>query len=210
MTRAERFFSNEEKKKIAAAVQDAESRTAGEIAIVVVDRSDEYREAATLGSMLLGAGIALVAAEAFFDASLHHFILIALAASLVLRLLFRAAPRLSTAFIGRRRIEEAVRERAVRAFYEKGLYKTRENTGVLFFLSLLERKVWVLADKGIYEKIDQSSLQCYAAMVSKGIKDGNGAEALCSAIAEVGGILAQNFPPRADDVDELPNEPLSD
>jgi uncharacterized membrane protein len=41
------------------------------------------------------------------------------------------------------------------AFYEKGLYKTRKNTGVLFFMSCLRRKVWVLADKGIYGRLNR-------------------------------------------------------
>ena len=29
--------------------------------------------------------------------------------------------------------EKAVKERALNAFYERGLYKTKQNTGVLFF-----------------------------------------------------------------------------
>ncbi len=77
-------------------------------------------------------------------------------------------------------------QRAVRAFYEKGLYKTRQNTGVLFFLSLLEHKVWVLADKGIYENIDQDTLNSFAQTVSHGIKEGRACDALCDAMKEAG------------------------
>ncbi len=69
-------------------------------------------------------------------------------------------------------------QRAERAFYEKGLYKTRENSGVLFFLSLLERKVWVLADVGIYKKIDQETLNRFANTVSQGIREGRACDAL--------------------------------
>ncbi|MBP1699553.1 MAG: hypothetical protein H6Q41_4741, partial [Deltaproteobacteria bacterium] len=93
-----------------------------------------------------------------------------------------------------------------RAFFERGLYKTKKNTGVLFFLSLLEKKVWVLADKGIYEKMDQETLNRFANEVSSGIREGHACEALSQAIREIGGLLSQHFPITSNDTDELPNE----
>jgi len=97
----------------------------------------------------------------------------------------------------------------VRAFYEKGLYKTRQNTGVLFFLSLLEHKVWVLADKGIYEKIDQDTLNRFAQTVSHGIKEGRACDALCDAMKEAGELLARHFPVIAGDTDELSDKVMT-
>jgi putative membrane protein len=108
-------------------------------------------------------------------------------------------------FIGIRRKEEAVRRRAERAFFERGLYKTKKNTGVLFFLSLLERKIWILADKGIYEKMSQETLDHFAGDVSRGIREGRAYEVLSQAIEEVGVLLARYFPVTPDDTDELPD-----
>ena len=96
--------------------------------------------------------------------------------------------------------------RAEQAFFEKGLYKTKKNTGVLFFLSLLERKVWVLADKGIYEKMDQETLNRFANEVSRGIKEGRACEALSQAIQEIGVLLSKHFPITSDDTDELSDD----
>jgi len=84
--------------------------------------------------------------------------------------------------------------RAVRAFYEKELYKAEGNTGILFFISLFERKVRVLADSGIHEKIGQETLNKFARVVSQGVKDGRACDALCEAIQEAGSLLAQYFP----------------
>ena len=67
-------------------------------------------------------------------------------------------------------------------FYKEGLYKTRDETGVLFLISLLEKTVYILADKGIYEKVSQNKLDVFALEVTKGIKQEKGAEALCGAI----------------------------
>jgi putative membrane protein len=96
------------------------------------------------------------------------------------------------------------------AFYEKGLYKTKQNTGVLFFLSLLERKVWVLADKGIYEKIEQETLNGFAQTVSQGIKEGRACDALCRAIEDAGTLLARHFPVTPGDTNELSDEVMTD
>jgi putative membrane protein len=74
---------------------------------------------------------------------------------------------------------------------------------VLFFISILERKVWVLADKGIYEKITQARLNDFAKAVSEGIRQGRAAEALAAAIREAGEHLREHFPILDGDTNEL-------
>ena len=77
-------------------------------------------------------------------------------------------------------------------------------------MSLLERKVWVLADKGIYEKIDQETLDRFALTVSQGVKDGRACDALCSAIDAAGKVLSQHFPIEPGDTNELPNAVITE
>ena len=98
------------------------------------------------------------------------------------------------AFLHRRRVEEAVRERAVYAFFQKGVHKTEEQTGILIFISLLERKVWILADKGIHDKIASGRLRTLAAELAAGIKEDRALEALCGVIEKCGAELARYFP----------------
>ncbi len=210
MNRSETFFTKAEKDLIAETTRSVECCTIGEVAVMVVDSSDEYRETAVLGSILLGSGISLVLSEVFLSASLHYFILLSFLLWPIIWLLFKYLPALKRSFVRRRRLEEAVRQRAVRAFYEKSLYKTRANTGVLFFISLLEHKVWVLADKGIYEKIDQHTLNTYALTVSRGIKEGRACDALCLAIKDAGEILAKHFPMKPGDTNELSDQVMTE
>jgi putative membrane protein len=125
-------------------------------------------------------------------------------------LLFKRVEVLKKLFIGMRRKEETVRLRAEQVFYEKGLYKTKRNTGVLFFLSLLERKIWVLADKGIYKKMDQETLNRFASGVSRGIRESRACEALSQAIQEIGVLLSRHFPITSDDTDELPDDVMTE
>ncbi len=208
--KSERFFTAEEKEKLKAATHEAESRTIGEIAIMVVDHSDHYIEAEVLGSVLLGSLLSLILTVLFFDASLWFYIPLCFIFFFPCWFLFVKVEWLKKAFVGLKRKEEAVRLRAERAFFERGLYRTKKNTGVLFFVSLLERKVWVLADKGIYQKMDQGTLNRFADEVSTGIKEGRACDALCQAIQEIGATLARHFPITPGDTNELPDDVMTE
>jgi putative membrane protein len=208
--KSERFFTAEEKERLKATTREVESRTIGEIVVMVVDHSDHYIEAEVLGSVLLGSLLSLILTVLFFDASLWFYIPLSFIFFFPCWFLFIKVEVLKRLFIGIRRKEEAVRLRAERAFFERGLYKTKKNTGVLFFISLLEKKVWVLADKGIYEKMDQETLNRFANEVSRGIKEGRACDALCQAIQEIGILLARHFPITPDDTDELPDDVITE
>ncbi len=205
-SRAHTFFSKEERERIKETTADVESRTIGEVAVMVVDSSDHYKEAEVTGGAVLAGVAALIPTVAYFHASVWSFIPIGFLLFFPARMLFARVLFLKTALVGRRRMEHAVRLRAMRAFYERGLHRTRENTGVLFFLSLLERRVWVLADSGIHSKIKQETLDRFAKMVSTGIREGRACDALCEAMREAGDLLAKYFPSTPDDTNELPNE----
>jgi putative membrane protein len=228
--RSEKFFSEEENTRIRSAVKDAEGRTSGEIVAMVVDRSDSYREAETLGAVLTAAICALLAEIALqvvtlrlpaaewghgggvgaelvlYGVSVWTYIPLVFLIFFPARYLFRRCESLKLPFVGRKRIDEAVRERAVRAFYEKGLYRTRDETGILIFLSLLEHKVWILGDRGIDTKIPHDIWQSLARDLSLGMREKRACEALCSVISACGGELARHFPRKPDDTNELADD----
>ena len=208
--KSERFFTAEEKERLKTVTHEVESMTIGEIVVMVVDHSDHYIEAEVLGSVLLGSLLSLILSVLVFDSSLWFYIPLSFILFFPCWLLFIKVEGLKKAFIGIRRKEEAVRLRAERAFFERGLYRTKKYTGVLFFLSLLERKVWILADKGIYEKMDQETLNRFANEVSRGIREGRACDALCQAIQEIGVSLAKHFPITSEDTNELPDDVMTE
>jgi putative membrane protein len=208
--KSERFFTAEEKEKLKASTHEVESRTIGEIVVMVVDHSDHYIEAEVLGGVLFGSLLSLILTVLFFHSSLWSYIPLSFIFFFPCWFLFIRAEVLKKLFIGVGRKEEAVRLRAERAFFERGLNRTKKNTGVLFFLSLLERKVWVLADKGIHEKMDQGTLNRFANEVSKGVREGRACDALSQAIQEIGALLSRHFPITADNTDELPDDVITE
>jgi putative membrane protein len=223
------FFNDREKKAIMLAVETAESSTSGEIATMVVDHSESYREAEILGGILLAGLLAFITSLLFVYASiktgtaewggmnnnahfLHYGIYIWTYIPLVCLFFFpsryflRKYPMLKLPLVGRKRMEQAVRERAVRAFYEKRLYKTRDETGVLIFISLLERKVWILGDRGVDRIIPHAFWQGLASELSAGIRGNRAGETLCAVINKIGNEMAMHFPRKPDDTNELSDE----
>ncbi len=170
---------------------------------MVVDASSRYREAEILGGVTLGNVVAFLISVFFFHESLWWYIPLTFVFFLPFWLVFRKVPAVKLHFAGVKRREMAVRDRALRAFYEKGLHRTKGSTGVLFFISLLERRVWVLADKGIHEKITQARLNALAKIVSGGIRQAKAADALVEAINKAGELLKEHFPVQDGDTNEL-------
>jgi putative membrane protein len=206
MTNTENFFSETEKQQIAATIAGVEEKTSGEVVAMVVESSDTYPEASLLAGLTIGGLTALIITDLFLADSLGYFVPLLACGAIGFGILAKISPPLLRLFIPGRRLETRVAERALRAFYEKKLHTTRDNTGVLFFISLLEHKVWILADSGIYQKITQDALMTHANDIAIGIKQGQACNALCRQIETVGAILAQHFPIKTDDTNELSNE----
>ena len=204
--KAENFFSSSEKEKIAAAIGEVEKTTAGEIAVMVVDQSDSYPEGNILAGLIPGCLMAYVLTQFSFGDSLTYFLLLLAGFFLFFFFLANRLPVLKRMFIPGNRLLEMVREQAMQAFYEKGLHHTRDATGVLFFISLFERRLWILADEGVDSKITPDELQTYAREMAEGIRQGRAAEILCREISGLGKVLAEHFPAREDDVDEISNQ----
>lgn len=209
-SKADKFFTDEEKIRIKETTRNVESRTMGEIAVMVVDSSGQYLDAEIIGGLIFGSLLSLFLTVLYFNSTVWSYIPLSFLFFFPSRFIVRKTPLIKAMFIGAVRKNHTVREMAVRAFYEKGLYKTKKSTGILFFLSLLERKVWILADKGIHKKIGQNTLNKFAKVVTQGIRDGRACIALCEAITEAGELLAIHFPKKPGDIDELPDDVMTE
>jgi len=205
MTKASSFFTSEERQRIEAAVQSAEKRTRGEIVPLVVDAAYSYPRAEIHGGGLLALAVAANLSWWLTGGSLWVFLALFLALYWPCRLLLRFSPPLLRLLINPVEIDSEVAECAKVSFLDHNLHRTREGTGILILICLFEHRVQVLADHGIHHAVPPESWQKVAELVTTGIKQGRTCDKLCEAVALCGDLLATNFPPRADDTDELPN-----
>ncbi len=91
-------------------------------------------------------------------------------------------------------------------FLKLGMDKTQHRTGVLILVILRDRQLYILADEGIYSKIDQASWAVIAQDIVKKFSNNDYRGGILEGIQRVGNILAQHFPKQPGDVNELPND----
>jgi putative membrane protein len=98
-----------------------------------------------------------------------------------------------------------VHEMAMEQFYARGLHLTTGRTGVMIFCALEEHFVDVIADEGIYSKVDKALWNDTVAVLLKNIKAGDLTTGFVEAVAACGVALAAHFPPDDSNPNELPD-----
>jgi putative membrane protein len=202
---ADKYFTVEEQEKIQQAVVAAERRTSGEIVPIIVGASDHYAEVSVTGLIV---GLVTGSAAALIWGNPWGFTSAELAWPLcgaALGLLLSHIPVIKRRLIPKKRMAEAVHLRSLAAFTAHGLHYTKAHTGILILASLFERRVVVLADRGINEKVRPGKWDEIVGIITTGLKSNDGCAAFCAAIEECGKILAVHFPRSPDDQDELKN-----
>ncbi|MBE0556704.1 MAG: TPM domain-containing protein [Proteobacteria bacterium] len=206
------MFTEPEMQQIAQAVRDAELKTSGEIVPYFIERSDRYEEAVWRGAGLAALLVLIVFASLHFFTDLWipidsvELALLTIGAGGLGTVLVATIPLLKRFFAGQELIDHRVALRAADAFIAEEVFKTRDRTGILIFLSLEEHKVLVVGDRGINDKVDRSEWEDIVARIVRGINNGRPADGLVDAIAQCGALLGRHgFHRRSDDVNELAN-----
>lgn len=199
------FFSDNERQRIEQTVQAAENRTSGEIVPMLVPCAYDYPRAEIVGGGFFALAAATTLSWGFFGESLWVFLAAFLLLYLPCKWLIRFCPPLKRSLISDREMSEEVEEKALVSFVERELHHTRANTGILILICLFERRVQILADRGINAAVPPATWDAVVAELTAGIREGRACDALCRAIEQCGTMLAEHFPPVHDDKDELPN-----
>jgi len=208
---AAKFLTAEDRQQILETVKEAEKQTSGEIVPMVVSASYHYPMAGVIGGAAFALPLAIVLTYAlgswFWIGSRNMWLFLGLFA--VLFLLFHTLvshlPMLKRWFVSEREMDEEVEEAAIKSFFGEGLHRTRDETGILIFISVFERKVFVLADRGIDAKVDKEHWQEIVRWIVDGIRRQTPADAVCKAVRQVGELLQAHFPVKPDDRNELRN-----
>lgn len=210
-----------ERDAIAAAVAEAEEETGGEIATAIIPESDDYGFWELLASLVVGAlvfsGATLFAGSIEASIASRFWVVEAWMVPVAFGTLSIVAggafyllaqiPFVDRIVVPRRVMIDAVGKRSRRHFMESGVYDTRDRTGILIFVSVLERRVELIADRGITAVVPQERWDAIVADLIQGIGGGNTGTALVEAVRSVGSILAEHVTRRQDDVNELNDRP---
>ena len=97
-------------------------------------------------------------------------------------------------------------QQAIRVFERLGMHKTAARNGVLVYISVTDRKLAIIGDKGIHERVGEDYWQGLVAGVRLRLRQQGPRDGLIHAVAEMGRALTHHFPRRPTDKNELSDE----
>jgi putative membrane protein len=198
------FIATADRERIEAAIRAAETKTSGEFVTVVARASDAYLTLPTLYASGLALMTPLVLSLLRVETRALPLFLIQVAVFVTLALVFLWTPvtmRLVPHGAKMHRAARLAREQ----FFLRGLHETVERHGVLLFVSVAERYVEIIADRGIHAKVPDGAWDAIVADFTRTVGDGRIADGFVGAIERCGALLAAHFPRRPEDRDELAN-----
>ena len=213
------LFSENERDRIAAAIDEAEAQSGAEIVPYVAVRSDEYPtvrwRGGVLAALLAAGALTLLRTTPLPEWAPHLTVELLLAAVPVVGLLGAFAAGTLPAFIRSltpsSEMNRAVDRRAMKAFVEEEVFATRDRTGILLFVSLLEHRIEVLADAGIDRQVDETAWADVTKHIRRGIEQNRLTQGLLNGIDCCGRLLDEHgVETQADGEDELENRVRSD
>ena len=99
------------------------------------------------------------------------------------------------------------RLRAEDVFSRLRVWDTEYNSGVLIYVQLVDRRIEIVADRGIAAKVEQTEWNAICRAMEQAFKEGRFAEGALQAIERITALLARHFPPRGKNPNELPDKP---
>lgn len=155
-----RILSDKQRKRLDERVAEAERRAKAQIVTAVIERSDSYVEipweAFAAGASIAGLG-AFVFSLLYGSFSSHAATLITVSAMLAaggaMALLAVFVPWFARLFLSSHRAETEVLQYAQSLFLTREIFATKERTGVLLLVSLFERRVVLLPDMGLNDRL---------------------------------------------------------
>ena len=104
--------------------------------------------------------------------------------------------------------ELSSRERAREVFALRGVWNTEENNGVLIYLLLADRRVEIVADRGIDAHVKPDEWQAICRMMERHFAAGRFEEGAVAGVRAASELLARHFPAKGEGRNELPDRPV--
>ena len=204
-------LSDSDRAKIKSSVQRAEQGTSGEIVPLIVPESYDFGWVALFWAFV-GSQLGLFAAW-----YATHYTPQGWSLHLTEVMTWQTVGAVIGFFAGRlafvqrwtvpgRWQAHAVHRQCLADFIGCGLHHTDDSTGVLIYISLRERRVEILADKGIHAHTPTDYWHDQVQKLVLGIQGKQSVATLCEVIETIGKKLEEKFPRRAGGKNEISDD----
>jgi putative membrane protein len=199
-------FDSAARKALTKCIREIEKHTDAELVLIVRARSRSYAAANYLfGALLAFAGLNFLLFSPF---NFHQYwVPIDIALLFVLGAYVSSRSNAIRRWLTRKSVRnKSVREAAAAMFYEAGIANTQAEMGVLVYLSLLERRLELIADRGILRGVPALEWNQALFELHQAGKQPH-PETLLAGLEKLGVLLEQHIPASPENPNELPDAP---
>lgn len=100
------------------------------------------------------------------------------------------------------------REQAEEVFARLRVWDTEENSGVLIYVQLVDRRIEIVADRGIAARVPQSEWDAICRAMEAAFREQRFEHGALHAIERITSLLVQHFPATGANPNELPDKPV--
>lgn len=203
---AKPFLNDESKAALLEAVRSVEAACSAELVVAVRSRSGNYLHADLIAGIVGGLATLSVLLYSRWAFGIAWFLVDPVLAGLLVGFVSSRSPalrRLLTQAAARRRwVETAARS----TFVERRIHSTAGRTGILLYMSLLEREAVVVVDRGVETLAATDAWRRAVGEIEAAVRRGASGIEVAAKVRELAAVLGPALERSAEDVDELPNE----
>ncbi|HEX3556100.1 MAG TPA: hypothetical protein VIA62_23015 [Thermoanaerobaculia bacterium] len=203
---AKPFLTDESKAAFSAAVRTVEGASSAELVVAVRPRSGSYLHVDLAVGILAGLVTLAVLLYASWTFELTWFLVDPVVAGALAGLVFFRSPLLHRAFtrpaVRRGRVETAARS----TFVERRVHSTSGRTGILLYVSLLEREAVLVVDLAVEALAATDAWRQAEDEIEAAVRRGASGVEVAGKVSELAAVLGPVLERSENDVNELPDE----
>jgi len=200
------FLTDESKAALADAVRAVESCSSAELVVAVRPRSDSYLHADLTAGILAAVAVLAVLLYSRWTFGLVWFLIDPLVVGALAGLAASRSDVMRRALTRRRTRRERVETAARATFVERRIHGTSGRTGILLYISILEREAAVVVDTGVEAIAATDAWRKAVGGIEEAVRNGADGVAVAERIRGLAALLGPALERSAADVDELPDE----
>lgn len=198
-------FNEEFKTKLYQTISDIENNSLVEVVTIIRQQSEGYKDIGLMFASILTGVVFTVMMFIPFTIDAYLIYIITIAFFLLSFFLTMSMKSILRTLIPKKRIKKSVEIMARAIFQKGGMRFTEERIGILFFVSFLEQKVMIIADRGAQLAVPQEDWDNIQEQFDDCFKDLLVADNVLKALSNTKDIFNQYIPPVEDDINELPD-----
>jgi putative membrane protein len=204
MVNIKKLLSLDDMYEIEKEIESLEAVTSGEIVPVIARKSSSYKTVEAVDAFVLSYIFMFIFYAVHKSLTPTSIVVLTIVAMLVIMLMsqFKFLKRI---FVPKILMKHKVHSAAMMSFYRHSVYNTKERTGILIYISLMERMVVVIGDEGIHSKVGDEAWSSVISTIVDGIKKKKLTHGIVNGVESCRTLLMKHFPASSDNKNELSN-----